>query len=290
MLEHTLCALCGSEKYKPIFQKQSFQVVRCNGCDLVYVNPRVSAQDLSYTYTQEYYSEELLLKISSDPMTRKRAEERLDELERQVQIVQVQMAHKLQPVKPVQPVRLLDVGCGLGTFLQLASGRSWECIGLDPSIKGAEFVKSKLGIEVSCGYLNEIAFPSASFDCVTLYHVIEHEPNPKNLLNEVRRILKPKSGILAMETPNFNSLRRLILGSKWGYIHPKDHILYFSPHTLRRLLRESGFTQIFFGKPRHVKLEDNFMANVKHYLRKPITNVLVRLNLGIVLRLYARWE
>lgn len=280
MLEHISCAVCDSQNYKPIFQKQSFRLVRCENCGLVYVNPRLSDKDLNQTYTQEYYNEELLLKVSSDPMTQKRAEERLNELAKHIKHDDINKNN----------ISLLDVGCGLGSFLHLASKKGWRCIGVDPSIKGADFVRSKVGVEVRCGYLDEISLPSRSFDCVTLFHVIEHEPNPKALLSEIRRILRPKTGLLAIETPNFNSLRRLILESKWGYIHPKDHIIYFAPDTIKRLLKDVGFTEIFFGKPRLVRLRGDMISKMKYHIRKPFTEALVRLNLGIVLRLYARWE
>jgi len=99
--------------------------------------------------------------------------------------------------------RLLDVGCGDGAFLEQARRRGWEVAGTEISSWAAAHAAATLGRAVFCGELREAAYPEAHFDAVTLWHVLEHVTEPLSLLEEVRRILKPR-GVLIVAVPNRN--------------------------------------------------------------------------------------
>lgn len=143
--------------------------------------------------------------------------------------------------------RLLDVGSGYGSFLNLVRQNRWDVEGLDVSRFAAEQVHRRYGIHVSVGTLEEVGFPSEHFDAIHMSHVLEHLPDPRGTLAEVKRVLKP-GGFLGIEVPNeFENLgtRTLsVLGLLRPYSVHSTHIWFFSPSTLRRLSLLAGFDVI----------------------------------------------
>jgi hypothetical protein len=78
------------------------------------------------------------------------------------------------------------------------------------------------------------------YQAVALFHVIEHVPNPVQLLEMCRRLIKPK-GLLALKTPNVASFIAKLTGSSWHWVSPPAHLYLYSPKTLRLLLEKSGY-------------------------------------------------
>ena len=177
----------------------------------------------------------------------------------------------------------MDVGCGIGTFLHLARERGWEPQGVDPSESGSAFAQEIHKLDVQCGTVFDADFPSAHFDAITLYHVLEHISELNPFLSELRRVLKPQTGTLIIEVPNGESLQSRLQKADWPYVHPRDHLYYFSAHSLPRLLRRHGFRDITLGKPKRVSPK----AGLRFKLRSAATASLVRFHLGTVIRVYA---
>jgi len=154
-------------------------------------------------------------------------------------------------LKYKQSGHLLDVGFGSGTFLRLAKKSGFQVYGTEISEYACRYVKDNYGIDVFRGDLEEARFPSARFDVVTLWHALEHLPDPKSTLKEIQRILK-KNGLLVVAVPNLNNFITRILyflakGKKLKLfsIHAKElHLWHFSPHSLSRLLQEAGYVVI----------------------------------------------
>ena len=266
-LEHIDCPICEQDETRLLFDKDSLSVVACKQCRLRYVNPRVSQQTLEKDYVETYYPSDKMERIHTDSMEWLQMTERLTELEKRCQ----------------DKGRLLDVGCGIGTFLHLARERGWQPHGIDPSKSGVTFAQEKYKLDVKCGEVFGANFPDAHFDAITLYHVLEHIPDLNPLLSELRRILKPQTGTLVIEVPNGEGLQSRLQKADWPYVHPRDHLYYFSVRSLPRLLRKHGFGDIALGKPRRVSPT----ANLRFMLRSAATSALVRLHLGTVIRVYA---
>ncbi len=271
-LECINCPICERDETELLFNKDSLSVVACKQCRLRYVNPRVNRQTLESEYIETYYPPDKVDRIRTDSMEWLQMTERLTELEKR---------HRNKG-------RLLDVGCGIGTFLHLAREHGWESHGVEPSKSGSTFAKEAHKLDVQCGDLFDADFPSAHFDAITLYHVLEHIPELNPLLSELRRILKPagaeeKAGTLVIEVPNGEGLQSRLQKADWPYVHPRDHLYYFSAHSLPKLLRKHGFRNITLGKPKRVSPS----AGVHFALRQAATAALVRLHLGTVIRVYA---
>lgn len=136
------------------------------------------------------------------------------------------------------PGRLLDVGCSVGLFLELARDSGWEAEGVEASKWSAAQARDR-GLSVHNQVFEEVRLPEASFDVVCFWDVLEHVPSPRLVLERAHRILRP-GGVLVVSTPNARSLSAVALGRRWWFIE-RDHLFYYTPASLALQLRESGF-------------------------------------------------
>jgi 2-polyprenyl-3-methyl-5-hydroxy-6-metoxy-1,4-benzoquinol methylase len=133
--------------------------------------------------------------------------------------------------------RVLDVGCGNGTFLCRMRGLGWEVAGVDFDPEAVRVAREVHGLDARCGSLDSAGFEPASFDLVALIHVLEHLPEPRAALAAAARLLRP-GGTLALVTPNFASLDSRIHRSDWRPLEPPRHLFLFSPVSVRRCVEE----------------------------------------------------
>jgi 2-polyprenyl-3-methyl-5-hydroxy-6-metoxy-1,4-benzoquinol methylase len=137
--------------------------------------------------------------------------------------------------------RLLDLGCGSGDLLGRMRSFGWQVEGLDVDPAAVEAARRR-GFKVRIGSLHEQKFSDAGFDAVVMSHVIEHVHWPRELLTEVRRILKPGRR-LVIATPNARSLGHRLLGSRWPFLDPPRHLQVFTPRALESLVLAAGFCE-----------------------------------------------
>ena len=162
--------------------------------------------------------------------------------------------------KPELGQRLLDVGCGNGKFLLNARDAGWQVVGVDPD-PNAVATAQALGLEVHKGSIEILDCELASFDAITLSHVIEHVHEPGVLLSSVQRLLKP-GGILYIDTPNIHSLGAKTFGPNWRGIESPRHLVLFSINGLQLLLKQCGFVNVEL-KPRRNVTKNMFLSSFK---------------------------
>jgi SAM-dependent methyltransferase len=136
---------------------------------------------------------------------------------------------------------LLDVGCGSGDFLAFvqAAGR-WKISGLEPNAAAARAAREGRGLNVKIGQLPDATLPARSFDVITLWHVLEHVPNPAVVLADVRRLLKPE-GVLIVGVPLGDSVEANWFKANWaGYDVPR-HLVTFTHASLSEFAQRHGF-------------------------------------------------
>jgi 2-polyprenyl-3-methyl-5-hydroxy-6-metoxy-1,4-benzoquinol methylase len=155
--------------------------------------------------------------------------------------------------------RLLDIGCALGFMLQEAKAAGWDAVGVETSDFAARYAEQHTNCPVHSCTLQQASFPCQAFDVVTLMDVIEHVPHPLDLMTEVYRVLRPR-GVVFIVTPNFSSVFVRMYGLKAYGVWPEQHVVYFQPATVRRLLRKVGFGRIITGS------KDFYPDNLKRVL------------------------
>ncbi len=213
---HNICPICGSGRLKNLKNYHNHHLTKCSLCSLVFSFQIPSHQALESHY--EGYGRNDYL----SPITVKRYNELLDQFE---------------PYRKTN--RILDIGCGIGYFLEVAKKRGWEVYGTEYTDEAIKICESK-GIKMHKGDLNANMFPSVHFDIITAFEVIEHIAFPIELLNTAQHFLRPGGGFY-LTTPNFNSILRRHLGAKWNVISYPEHLSYFTRHSLNYALKTSGF-------------------------------------------------
>lgn len=177
--------------------------------------------------------------------------------------------------------KVLDIGCGDGAFLKRAAQIGWEAWGVEPDAKAAA---SLSGFKVLQGSLPNVPLPDASFDYITLSHVIEHLHDPVAALKEIHRLLKP-GGKVWVATPNIESLGHRLFGATWIGIQSPTHLVLFNRRAISHAFASSGFQTVRF-MPMHAQSKTFF--GMSHWLnvgRNPFTerqNIPPRLRLASI--------
>jgi SAM-dependent methyltransferase len=227
----TECVVCGSDDQRLYRNQDEFTIVRCAGCGLRYMNPQPTEAELTDIYGEAYY-------VSVD--SRERG---YDGYVTEAENWRRTFRDRLRDL-PATPGKLLDVGAATGFFVEQANAVGWDAIGVEPSQWAAEYARNELGVDVRTGTLESMEFADASFDVVTLWEVIEHLPDPRVTLAEIRRILRP-GGRLVLSTPDSRSLAARLSGRRWlGWRKVPEHLFFFDRENLDRLLLQAGFTPV----------------------------------------------
>jgi len=194
------------------------------------VNPQIEPKDLKGVYLNNYYRSNNSKELGYDNYLaeqlniEKTSSKRLDIIE-----------------KIIRPGKLLDVGCAYGFFMRVANGRGWQSIGVELSEKAADYAKNSLGLNVLCGDIETVSLSNNSFNLITLWDVIEHLSKPRSVLEKLHDILVD-GGLLALTTPDIESLPAKLTGQRWlGFKSSAEHLWYFSKQTITRLLEKTGF-------------------------------------------------
>jgi 2-polyprenyl-3-methyl-5-hydroxy-6-metoxy-1,4-benzoquinol methylase len=218
------CPGCGSSRAHRMLSCDGFAFVRCSACSLVYQNPRPMFEDVRKRYGGQYFAYELenervffgLMKLGLHDIG-------FDALTRTLP----------------SPRTFLDIGCATGMLIESMKGEGWDVRGVDVCRESAEYGIVHRGVSIFVGTLEEARFPAESFSIVHFSHLIEHVPDPRGFLSEVRRILAPQ-GYAIITTPNVDGFQARLFGRGWRSAIA-DHLCLFSKRTLGRIIVESGF-------------------------------------------------
>ena len=217
------CPSCGSAAHTVLFVKGGYPIVRCNACSLVFSNPQVYESVVLQEY-REGGSNDLWVDVLTSPrqleLDRAKFDEILDELE----------PHRGEG-------RLLDVGTSIGLFLRLALDRGWTGHGTEFGRRALAYARDELGVPADDSPIEQL---EGEYDAVTVLSVLEHVNRPREFLRHVARLLKPGAATYLI-VPNVDSLATRVLHERAATFDGRNHLLYFSPRTLRDLLAREGF-------------------------------------------------
>ena len=138
--------------------------------------------------------------------------------------------------------RLLDLGCAGGYLVAEALRRGFDAFGLEISEHAARLAEEVAPRRITRGTLETASYDPGSFDVVTAFDLVEHHPEPADLLGRIRLLLKP-GGHLAATVPDLSSLTGHVMGSVWPH-YKEEHRFYPTRTAFRRLLGRSGFVPV----------------------------------------------
>lgn len=237
MTRHIPCNLCESTECKFLFNAKdrlhgfegNFSYVVCKNCGLVYMNPQVCPAEIVKFYPPDYAPHKA------------KAETKLRERHG------VKKKLRKRPfIKPIcdklrQQLRLLDVGCGNGRFLnEIKTLTGCEVYGVDISANAAKAAREDYGIDIFTGPITESPFSDNFFDVITAWSCLEHVGNPSQVLLKISKILK-NDGLCVISTPNFDSLNARLFKDKWYHLDCPRHLYLYTPKTIVNLLEKTGF-------------------------------------------------
>lgn len=244
LLEEVACPLCGAEERRVLLDSlgdrqgvtaMRFRIVACTACGDAYLSPRPRIETLGqfypagYWYTETEQPRGLAARIKALEARYRRA----------LLMSEVRRLTRLVPPGG----RLLDVGCGSGDIVKLAAESGLVASGLEFSAEAVRYAREARGLEVAEGTLESAALPDASVDAVSLFHVLEHLPDPVGTLREARRVLRP-GGALLVQVPNFGSWQARLFKARWHALEAPRHFHHFTPETLTRAVTAAGLEPV----------------------------------------------
>ena len=233
-----------SHRGKTIRKYGKYNVINCEKCKFIHINPIPSNEELENFYQNEYYqrTKPKLARVTPPPLSEKDMtyqnytfDEKLDFIEREIATKQK---------------KILDIGSGPGFFLRRAKKRGWDVLGIEPSPEASAYaIKQK--IPTIQKFFHEVDLKKlGKFDAIHTFDVLEHVNDPTNILKKAHSLLK-KGGIIVIEVPNdFNPLQKIIQKSHkkkeyWVTLSSKSqkfvHLNYFTFESISNLVKKTGF-------------------------------------------------
>lgn len=237
MPEITSCQICSGTESTSIqssyvyLNSVELNLVKCAQCGLVYLNPQPVGDEIEKLYSKEYF-----LKWYGTEKKREYSKNFFRRLLNQ---------NKLITNTGNTGHNLLDLGCGMGYFLEVAREWGWHSRGVEISPFAARYCRERLDFNVHCGPLETANYPSDYFDIITAFDFLEHISGLSSFLSAVKTVLKAE-GMFIVLVPNYDSLlfqldRNICKLKKVPLPNVPEHLTYFTLSTLKKLLEKNGF-------------------------------------------------
>ncbi len=222
-MEKSVCCLCKKDEGILIFKKDKYSFLKCP-CGIIYVNPRDT-----FTKLKDRYNKNEVSGIFDYLTTR---EDDVVNFRKRLKVIEMYS-------KKERPLKILDVGCNVGAFLEVVRDKNFIARGIDINKSAVEEVK-KRGMNAKVGILeDEVA--NEKFDLIVMGDLIEHLVDPQTTLKKANNLLS-NEGILFLSTPDAGSIMAKLTKKKWLHYKPKEHIYYFNRKTITKLLNRTGFS------------------------------------------------
>ena len=233
-----VCVVCGSADARP-WRKAGDQImggaavftaVICKRCGTARLFPRPDAAEMNAHYTPTTYAR----------AEGEQAGSPLDERLTTFFAHQATRADEMALADRGMPRRLLDVGCGDGRFLRAMGDLGWTGAGVETEPAARSLATARTGLPIYDQPLETAPIGEAAWDMVSLLHVLEHVPDPRETLTVARKALRG-GGTLLLALPNIRCIEAHVFGNSWYPLDLPRHYWGFTPHTLVRLVEECGF-------------------------------------------------
>ena len=266
------CSVCDADRHEVLYEPRVIEddparlygaasglpgtqrLVRCLDCGMIYETPRFDAATIIAGYAsskEEGHDSQYHMRVASFLRALRR-----------------HAAHL-----PPPGARVLDIGTAGGAFLDAAAAFGYSAVGMEPSQDLVARGRAR-GLAMEQGTIDHHGFAPQSFDLVTLWDVIEHLPDPRAALVEVRRLLRP-GGTLLINFPDIGTWQARLAGRRFWWLI-SVHLHHFTRATLADLCRRSGFSAFAFSRYWQT-LEFGYLERMAIHYRMPLAGLLTRL-------------
>jgi len=223
------CPVCGSSRSKFVFavKDYSFRVTadefgvrRCLDCSCGYLSPRPSEQDIALFYPPEFYWS---YERDTGPM----------QWDAIIDVRKEQLTAKVDWTKSISPGRLLDIGAQKGEFMWSMRQRGWQVEGIELD----DSVPNPAGMPIRYGDFMAMDFEPGSYDCITMWAVLEHVYRPVDFVRRASSLLRSGGRFVALVT-NFNSVQ----GRFFRADDCPRHLTLFTKRSVKQLCEDHGLT------------------------------------------------
>jgi len=230
----TICPVCDNTAFSPFLyvkdyflSQEDFSILSCDACGFRFVSPRPAKSEIDKYYQSDDYISHGAEK--DDIISRIYKLARMVSIRRKFRILQ----------KFSSGLKILDIGCGTAEFLSYCQKRGYDTTGIEPNDKAREFAKSNNFVntyeQVEC-----LEGMDGSYNCITMWHVLEHIHNLNELITQVKKLLAPQ-GIFIVAVPNSNSWDAGYYKQFWGAYDVPRHLYHFTEKSLDKLVSKNGF-------------------------------------------------
>lgn len=245
----TSCKICGSENTGPYFTDEP-RILQCQKCRVVFLSPEA----VNYE-PEQYYSEKSHYSRLPAEWEIKRGRENARNV--------VKFINKY--IKP-SGKSLLDVGSHIGLFVHEATRAGFTAEGIETNRTAVSWA-TEHNIPIQ-NYDIETFSSNKKYDVITLFHVLEHLPNPRTALGKFGGYIND-GGYMIIEVPNIDSHLAKKDGPAWKFI-ALEHLFYFSDETLGNILKNLGF-KIIVVKRRNYEIQYlNLKKIFRYFWGKPL--------------------
>ena len=264
----TNCPICQSNSYNLFLKFDDYNLVECKTCKHI------------YTLVDNHIDQDQLY-LSGN----------YKEINKQItffdKIVNFENKRILKKIEKLHTKGLiLDFGCGKGKFLNTAQLNGWESFGVETSIPRAEYAIQHYNLSVSTKNYIEGNIFNLSFDIISLFHVLEHIADPKNLVKKLVRDNLKNDGLVIIEVPNIKSIQYKFAGKSWLHLDIPRHINHFSEISIVKLLNETKLEVVkidYFSSTHGLQGMTSLILNIFGYKGNIISDLKFKRNIKLLI-------
>jgi SAM-dependent methyltransferase len=228
------CPVCEKDRFSLFLKvedyfltREDFSIQQCDACGFRFINPRPAITEIGSYYQSDEY-------ISHDA---KKADF-LSRIYKIARVFSIKSKYKIVS-KHAKTGKILDIGCGTGEFLNFCKSKGFEIAGVEPNEKARSHASQVNQVTVH-EKLTDLAITTGRFNCITMWHVLEHVHDLNETIELVKRLLAP-GGIFIVAVPNSNSWDAKKYGRFWAAYDVPRHLYHFFSGTMNRLVTKHGF-------------------------------------------------
>jgi len=236
MISHNICPLCSSERIALylkctdyLISREEFDLCKCKECGFVFTREYPDEKSIAGYYESDDY-------ISHDD----RAKGFLNQAYLYARNIMLGRKKKIvENAAGIKTGKILDIGCGTGYFAGIMKKGGWDVTGIEPNIKARDFGSEHFALKI-IGPEKISELSAGSFDCITMWHVLEHFHDPFNYAAEIKRLLK-SGGVCICALPNCSSFDADHYREKWAAYDVPRHLWHFTPDSFRLFAEKTEF-------------------------------------------------